>query len=64
LNNLKCDILVSKVWVFKWVNLYRYMEETSSGRLHMEFEFFNVSDNGERVQSVVGLLYTLNAAAP
>ena len=40
------------------------MEETSSGRLHMEFEFFNVSDNGERVQSVVGLLYTLNAAAP
>ena len=29
------------------------LQETSSGRLHLEFEFFSVSENTEKVQSVV-----------
>ena len=29
------------------------LQETSSGRLHLEFEFFSVSENTEKVESVV-----------
>ena len=33
--NLKCDILVSK-FAFKWVNLYRYIEDAISGATHVK----------------------------